>query len=58
MAKGWAGKAFANSHGQLKSQLDVDPNKTIPKEKLMAAARGRYGKLAKKRAMPVVNVQK
>ncbi len=56
--KKWAGKAFANAHGQLHRQLDVDPNKTIPKQKLMAAARGRYGSLAKKRAMPVVNIEK
>lgn len=68
MAKNWAGKAFANANkpkgtpgstkGALHEQLNVDPKKPIPKEKLMAAARGRYGSLAKKRAMPVVNVQK
>jgi hypothetical protein len=56
--KNWAAGAFKNAHGQLHEQLDVDPKKPIPKQKLMAAARGRYGSLAKKRAMPVVNVQK
>jgi hypothetical protein len=54
----WASKAFSNAHGQLHSQLNVPQDQTIPKEKLMAAARGRYGKLAKKHALPVVNVNK
>ena len=58
MTKKWAQKAFANAHGQLHRQLNVPEDETIPKEKLRAAARGRYGSLAKKRAMPVVNVQK
>lgn len=58
MAKDWAAKAFSNAHGQLHRQLNVDPNKPIPKQKLRAAVAGRYGSLAKKRAMPVVNVQK
>lgn len=58
MAKHWAQKAFSNAHGQLHQQLNVPEDKTIPKEKLRAAARGRYGSLAKKRALPVVNVQK
>ena len=66
--KKWASSAFRNANkpagspgstkGALHEQLNVDPNKNIPKQKLMAAARGRYGSLAKKRAMPVVNVQK
>ncbi len=66
--KNWAGQAFKNANkpagspgstkGALHRDLDVDPKKPIPKEKLMAAARGRYGSLAKKRAMAVVNVQK
>jgi len=64
MAKKWAQKAFANAkpggstHGALHRQLHVDPNETIPEEKLRAAAAGRYGSLAKKRALPVVNVNK
>ena len=58
MAKDWAKSAFSNAHGQLHRQLNVDPNKPIPKDKLQAAVKGRYGSLAKKRAMPVVNIQK
>lgn len=62
--KRWAHKAFANArpggstHGALHRQLNVPENKTIPRSKLLAAARGRYGSLAKKRALPVINVQK
>jgi hypothetical protein len=56
--KKWAQRAFSNAHGQLHRQLNVPEDKTIPKEKLLAAARGRYGSLAKKRALPVVNINK
>ena len=58
MAKKWAQKAFSNAHGQLHKQLGVPQDETIPKTKLHAAARGMYGNLAKKRALPVVNIQK
>lgn len=66
--KKWAGRAFANANkpagtpgstkGALHRQLDVNPKKPIPESKLHAAVRGAYGSLAKKRAMPVENVQK
>lgn len=66
--KHWAGKAFKNANkpagtpgstkGALHRELNVSQDQTIPKEKLLAAARGRYGKLAKKRALPVVNIEK
>ena len=64
MAKKWANKAFKNAqpggstHGALHRQLGVPEDQTIPKKKLHAAARGMYGSLAKKRAMPVVNIEK
>ena len=68
MAKQWASSAFANANkpagtpgstkGALHRQLHVDPKKPIPESKLHAAVRGAYGSLAKKRALPVVNVQK
>lgn len=56
--KKWAQSAFSNAHGQLHRQLNVPEGKKIPRAKLIAAYKGKYGPLAKKRAMPVVNVHK
>lgn len=50
--------AFRGAHGQLHSQLGVAKDKKIPRKKLLAAYRGKYGPLAKKRAQPVVNMER
>ncbi len=49
--------AFKNAHGQLHKQIKVKQGAKIPKAKLLAAVKGKYGPKAKQRALPVLNMQ-
>ncbi len=48
--------AFKNAKGQLHEDLGVSKGKKIAKSKMIAASQGKYGKKAKKRAIPALNM--
>jgi hypothetical protein len=50
--------AFNNAHGQLHKDTGTPQNDRISKSKLLSASKGQYGPKAKKRAQPVLNMEK